>query len=71
MARRSSRLARLAASDSRIESYEFDDNDNGSHWLHLADGFIDSESGCSSIHQATVRGVIESLEEVINEKEDR
>lgn len=55
MAKYSSILRKLADEDERVDSYEFDpDNDQGCHWLHLANGWINAESGTHSIHENSV-----------------
>ena len=55
MIRYSNTLAVLAAKDSRIQEYEHDPVDG--HFLHLANGYKESDYGAHSLRSDTVSGI--------------
>jgi hypothetical protein len=49
---------------------EGDDGDaKNNYWLYLKDGLIDSESGCHSIHECTVKDCLKRFGWIITEEE--
>ena len=62
-------LARIEKEDDRVDEYEYDPgNDCGEHWLHLHWPYV-TEDGDGSIHEYTVREVLEKLQTIYIPKE--
>jgi hypothetical protein len=60
MARYSKVLETIAKDHEKVDSYEFDpDNDFGAHWLHLKYPWVTDDGG--SVHERTVKDCLEVL----------
>ena len=64
MSKYSKILKNIAATDNRVEEYEYDPgNDYGAHWLHLKWPWTDGDA-CGCIHEYTVADCLRELREV-------